>query len=103
MKFRTFALFAAAAAAAAAWKLARERRRDAEITMELSGDGYQPDPEAEGEAEESAPQQPLAAAADLTEAQEEWAEEAPGRQADPFAIADAADFSGDWEEIDCKG
>ena len=104
MKFRTFALFAAAATAAAVWKLARERRRDAEITMELSGDGYQPDPaaESEGEAEESAPQQPLAAAADLTEAEEEWAEESR-RPADPFAIADAADFSGDWEEIDCKG
>ena len=113
MKFRTFALFAAAAAAAAAWKVSRERRRDAEITMELSGDAYQPAAdESEGEAEASAAEttaedqpeeEPLAAGVDLTEAEEEWAEESPRKKMDPFAIADAADFSGDWEDIDCKG
>ncbi len=117
MKFRTFALFAAAAAAAAAWKVSRERRRDAEITMELSGDAYQPaadESESEGEAEASAAEttaeaadqpeeEPLAAGVDLTEAEEEWAEESPRKKMDPFAIADAADFSGDWEDIDCKG
>ena len=119
MKFRTFALFAAAAAAVAAWKVSRERRRDAEITMELSGDAYQPAAdESEGEAEASAAEttaettaeaadqpeeEPLAAGVDLTEAEEEWAEEPPRKKMDPFAIADAADFSGDWEDIDCKG
>lgn len=115
MKFRTFALFAAAVAAAAAWKVSRERRRDAEITMELSGDAYQPAAdESEGEAEASAAEttaeaadqpeeEPLAAGVDLTEAEEEWAEEPPRKKMDPFAIADAADFSGDWEDIDCKG
>lgn len=99
MKFRTFALFAAAAAAAAAWKLAKEYRRDAEITMELSGEDYQPVPDGnEGEAEDS-----FTPAVDLAPEQDDWAEESSRPKADPFAIADAADFSGDWEDIDCKG
>ena len=54
---------------------------------------------ASEEVEVSEEAEVLAAAA----SEEEWAEESPRKKMDPFAIADAADFSGDWEDIDCKG
>ena len=59
--------------------------------------------ETTAEAADQPEEEPLAAGVDLTEAEEEWAEESPRKKMDPFAIADAADFSGDWEDIDCKG
>ena len=116
MKLRTIlALAAAAAASAFAVKAVRERRAaEEDVTLELSPEhvpAYDPEtdtvtPAPTEEEEEAADPFAMAQAVDFADA---GGEEAPQGDADasdevdPTKLAQSVDFSGDWEDIDCKG